>query len=116
MQLNANCLTSRAGFFIPDYTAYNEMLGLFKNVGDLSPPVSACDSYALLSSTFKKGGRPQSWWSMPTAIASHYLVYVDLTRWPFSHSLLQFHPHFPKPMAITSTQKKLPMKSHEEPP
>ncbi len=21
------------GFFIPDYTAYNEMLGLFKNVG-----------------------------------------------------------------------------------
>ena len=61
MQLNANCLTSHAGFFIPDYTAYNEMLGLFKNVGDLSPPICTCDSYALLSSTFKKGGRSQSW-------------------------------------------------------
>ena len=61
MQLNANHLTSHAGFFIPDYTAYNEMLGLFKNVGDPSPIVSACDTYALLSSTFKKGARPWSW-------------------------------------------------------
>lgn len=61
MQLEGNCLTFYAGFFIPDYTAYNEMLGLFKNVGDFIPPVFACDFYAFLSSTFKKGGRPQSW-------------------------------------------------------
>ena len=62
MQLKARCLTSYAGFFIPDYTAYNEMLGLFKNVGDLVSPFFACNLYAFQSPTFKKGGRrPQSW-------------------------------------------------------
>lgn len=57
MQLEATCLTTRAGFFIPDYTAYNEMLGLFKNVGDLVPPVFACNLYASLYSTSIKGRR-----------------------------------------------------------
>ena len=50
MLLKARCLTIHAGFFIPDYTAYNEMLGLFKNVGEFTPLVSACNLYASLSS------------------------------------------------------------------
>ncbi|MCJ1279409.1 hypothetical protein MMC21_007233 [Puttea exsequens] len=33
------------GFFIPDYTAYNEMLGLFKNFAAIPSPLSADDGY-----------------------------------------------------------------------
>ncbi|KAK0511056.1 hypothetical protein JMJ35_006608 [Cladonia borealis] len=33
------------GFFIPDYTAYNEMLGLFKNFAAIPSPLSEADGY-----------------------------------------------------------------------
>ncbi len=33
------------GFFVPDYTAYNEMLSLFKNFSAIPIPLSAKDSY-----------------------------------------------------------------------
>lgn len=35
------------GFFIPDYTAYNEMLGLFKNFAAIPVPLSEADGYNL---------------------------------------------------------------------
>ncbi|KAI9890321.1 MAG: hypothetical protein M1814_004231 [Vezdaea aestivalis] len=35
------------GFFIPDYTAYNEMLSLFKNFAAIPTPLSAGDGYTL---------------------------------------------------------------------
>lgn len=36
---------SYLAFFIPDYTAYNEMLGLFKNFAAIPVPLSAADQY-----------------------------------------------------------------------
>lgn len=33
------------GFFIPDYTAYNEMLGLFRNFAAIPSPLSEADGY-----------------------------------------------------------------------
>lgn len=33
------------GFFIPDYTAYNEMLGLFRNFAAIPTPLSEADGY-----------------------------------------------------------------------
>jgi len=33
------------GFFIPDYTAYNEMLSLFKNFAAIPIPLSKEDAY-----------------------------------------------------------------------
>ena len=36
---------SYLGFFIPDYTAYNEMLGLFKNFAAIPSPLSEEDGY-----------------------------------------------------------------------
>lgn len=37
------------GFFIPDYTAYNEMLSLFKNFSAIPIPLSPDDGYAIHS-------------------------------------------------------------------
>lgn len=36
---------SYLAFFIPDYTAYNEMLSLFKNFAAIPVPLSAADQY-----------------------------------------------------------------------
>ncbi|KZF24863.1 PLP-dependent transferase [Xylona heveae TC161] len=35
------------GFFIPDYTAYNEMLSLFRNFSSIPIPLSAADKYRI---------------------------------------------------------------------
>ena len=94
------------GFFIPDYTAYNEMLSLFRNVGELVT-IFYCSTNPRICDSILYG----------VSVQFSTVFKVQLSDMPLNlHSLPPFPHLYQKTMATTFILRRLRKRLPVEPP